>query len=70
MMLREEEVFVTSGEKKGSVRKEINVVSGMRAAIVQSRHRKPPPPSEPHSSKHEAEASREKETSEAEAILM
>ena len=30
--------IVASGKKKGSVRKETNVVSGMRVTIVQSRH--------------------------------
>ena len=37
-MLKEEEVFVTSGEKKGSVRRETNAVSGMRVTIVRNRH--------------------------------
>ena len=50
-MLNEEKVFVTSGKKKGSVRKETYVVSGMRVTIVQSRQPKAAPPSEPQSSK-------------------
>ena len=33
--------FVTSGKKKGSVRRETNVVSGMRVTMVQNRHQKP-----------------------------
>ena len=35
-----EKVLFTSGKKKGSVRKETNVVSCMRVTIVQSRHQK------------------------------
>ena len=34
MALKEETVFVTSGKKKASVRKETNAVSGMRVTIV------------------------------------
>ena len=34
MALKEENVFVTSGKKKASVRTETNAVSGMRATIV------------------------------------
>ena len=50
MVFKAQEVFVTSGKKKGSVRREIHVVSSMRVTIIQSRHRKP------HDlQKHEAE---------------
>ena len=38
--LNEEKGFVTCGQKKGSVRSENNVVSGMRVMIVQNRHQK------------------------------
>ena len=42
MALREEEVFVASGKKRASVRRETSAVSGMRVTIVhQNRHRKP-----------------------------
>ena len=41
MVLKEEKVFITSGEKKGSVRRETNVVSDMRVTIVRNRNRKP-----------------------------
>ena len=44
-------MFVTSGKKKGSIRRETSVVSGMRATIVQSRHQKAVPASEPQNSK-------------------
>ena len=66
MVLKEEEVFVTSGEKKCSVRKETNVVSGMRVAIVQSRHQKPKHPLSHNLQIHEVDVCREKEMSEAE----
>ena len=54
--------------KKCSVRKETNVVSGMRVAIVQSRHQKPHLPLSHKSSKTRGRC-REKEMPEAEAIL-
>ena len=41
MPLKEEKVFVISGKKKGSVRREANAVSGMRVTIVQHRQQKP-----------------------------
>ena len=69
MVLKEEKVFVTSGRKKGSVRRETNVVSGMRVTIVRSRHRKPYHPLSHKIQKHEAAVSREKEMPEAEASL-
>ena len=40
-VLKEEKVVVTSGKKKGSVRRETDVDSGMRVTIVRNRHRKP-----------------------------
>ena len=45
--LKEEEAFVTSGKKQGSVRRRINAVSGMRVMIVQKPTPKAAPPSEP-----------------------
>ena len=39
--VKEEEVFVTSGKKNSSVRRETNAVSSMRVTIVQDRHQKP-----------------------------
>ena len=69
MVLKEEEVFVTSGKKKGSVRKETTVVSGIRVTIVQSRHQKPHHPLSHNFQKHEVEVCREKEMPEAEASL-
>ena len=52
MALKEEKVFVTSGKKKGNVRRETNAVSGMRVTIVR---KKPEPkaatPSEPSMSR-------------------
>ena len=53
--LLEEEVFVTSGKKQGSVRRKINAVSGMREMIVQNRHQKPRHPLSPQHQKHEVE---------------
>ena len=67
--LKEEEAFVTSGKKQGSVRRRINAVSGMRVMIVQNRHQKPRHPLSHQHQKHEFVARREKETSEAEASL-
>ena len=69
MALKEEEVFVTSGEKKGTVRREANVVSGMRVMIVQNRHQKPSHPLSHQLPKHQVEVRREKDTSEVEASL-
>ena len=61
-----EKVYVASG-KKGSVRREIKAVSGMRVTIVQNRHQKA---RQPLSHQHqEAEVRREKATSEAKASL-
>ena len=37
MALKEEKLFVTSGKKKSSVRKETNAVSGMRITIVRKK---------------------------------
>ena len=63
MALKEERVFVSSGEKKASVRRETNVVSGMRVTIVQDRHQKTRHPLSHQPQKHEVEVRREKETS-------
>ena len=60
MVLKAQEVFVSSGKKKGSVRREINVVSSMRVTIMQSRHRKPHHALSHNLQKHEVEVSREK----------
>ena len=55
-------------KEKGSVRRETNVVSGMRVVIVQNRHQKP---LHPLSHQHQGvEVRREKETSEARARLL
>ena len=43
MVLKEEEVYVASGKKKGSVRKETNAVSGMRVTIVRKNEHPEPP---------------------------
>ena len=43
MVLKEEKVFVTSGKKKASVRKETNAISGMIEAIVHKNHNSLPP---------------------------
>ena len=65
--LKEEKVFVTSGEKTRSVRKKTNVVFGMRVTIVQDQHQ--------HHflsqqlQEHEVRMRQEKETPEAEASL-
>ena len=67
MALKEEKVFVTSGQKKRSVRRETNVVSGTTVMNVQNRHRKPV-----HLLSHqhqEVEVRQEKETIEAKARL-
>ena len=65
--MNEEKVFVASGKKKGSVRREIKAVSGMRVTIVQNQHQKA---RQPLSHQHqEAEVRREKATSEAKASL-
>ena len=55
--------------KKGRVRRESNVVSGVRVRIVQSRYEKPRHPLSHQLEEHEVEVRREKETSEAGAIL-
>ena len=68
MALKEEKVFVTSGKKKGSVRRVTKEVSGMSNDRAKPTP-KAAPPSEPQSSKHEVEACREKEMPEAEASL-
>ena len=69
MVLKKEKVFVTSGKKKSNVRRETNVVSGMRVTIVQNRHQRPHHPLIHNLQKHKVEVCREKETPEAEASL-
>ena len=51
MALKEEEVFVTSGEKRGHCSNGGHVVSGMRVMIVQKPTSKTSPTSEPPTSK-------------------
>ena len=51
MAIKEEKVYVTSGRKKGSVRKETTAVSGMRVTIVQKPEHKAATPSEPSMSR-------------------
>ena len=51
---------VSSGKKKGSVRRETNAVSGMRATIVRNRHRKPNHALSHNLQKREVEACRER----------
>ena len=60
--------FVISG-KKGSVRRETNVVSCMSVVVVRNRHRKPNHPLSHNLQKHKVEVCREKEMPEAEASL-
>ena len=69
VVLKEEEVFVTSGKKKESVWRETNVVSGMRVTIVQNRYQKPRHPLSHNLQKHEVEVCWEKEMPETEASL-
>ena len=66
--VKEEEVFVTSGKKKGSVRRETTAVSGMRVTIVRSRRRKPNHPMSHNLQKHEVEVCREKEMPDADSL--
>ena len=68
VVLKEEKVFVTGWKKKGSVRRETNVVSGTNVRIVQSRHQKPHHPlSHPC---HEVEVCRRKEVSKAKVTMV
>ena len=69
VVLKEEKVFVTCGKKKGCVRRETNVVSGMRVTIVRNRHRKPNHPLSHNLQKHEVEVCRAREMPEAEVSL-
>ena len=69
LVLKEEEVFVNSGKKKDSVRRETGAVSGMRVTIVQNRHQKPNHPLSQKLKKHEVEVCREKGMPEAEVSL-
>ena len=59
MALKEEKVFVTSGKKKASVRKETNAVSGMRVATVR-KNQNTKPPHLPSLRCHEVEVCRRK----------
>ena len=67
--LKEEKVFVTSGKKKASVRKETSAVSGMRVTIVPKNQNTLPPHLPSHPS-HEVEVCRGKEESRAKIILV
>ena len=69
MALKEEKVLVTSGKKKASVRKETDVVSGMRVTIVHKNQNTLPPRlmSQPY---HEVEVCRGKEVSEAKVTMV
>ena len=70
MALRKEKVSVTSGKKKVSVRRETNVVSGMRVTIVRNRHQKPNHPlSHNLEQKKRGRSASRKGASEAEASL-
>ena len=60
MALKEENVFVTSGKKKASVRKETNAVSGMRVTIVH-KNQNPKPPHFPSPRCHEKKYPRQNE---------
>ena len=62
-------MFVPSGKKKGSIRRETSVVSSMRVTIVQSRHQKPYHPLSHKIQKHVLGVCREKEMPEAEDSL-
>ena len=68
MALKEEEVFVTSGKKKASVRRETSAVSRMTPKIVRKNQNTLPPhlPSQPF---HEVEVCRASEVSEATATM-
>ena len=68
MAVGQEKVFVTSGKKKASVRRETSAVSGMRVMIVHQNQNTMPPRflSQPC---HEVKARREKEAPEAEVRL-
>ena len=69
MALREEKVYVTSGKKKASVRRETSAVSGMRVMNVhQNRHRKPLHPLSHNLQKYEVEVCREKEMPEQKPV--
>ena len=57
--LNDEKVFGTSGKKKGSVPRVINVVSRMRVTIVRNRHRKPKHFLSHKLQKHEVEVCRD-----------
>ena len=63
-MLKEEQVFVASGKRKGSVGKETCAVCGMRVTILQSQRQY-----HPQRRDHEEEVCREREMPEAGATL-
>ena len=69
MALKEENVFVTSGKNKTSVRKETNAGSGMRATIVR-KNQNTKPPRLPSPRCHEVEVRRGKEVSEAKVTMV
>ena len=59
MALKDEKVFVVTGKKKASVRKETNAVSGKRVAIV-LKNQNPKPPHVLSYQCHEVEVCRRK----------
>ena len=67
--LKEEKVFVTSGNKKASVRKETSAVSGMRVTIVPKNQNTLPPRLPSHPS-HEVEVCRRNEVSKAKETMV
>ena len=69
LVLNGEKVFVSSGKKKARVRKETNVVSGMRVMIVPKNQTTMPPhlPSHPC---HEVEVYRRRDVSEAKVTVV
>ena len=69
MTLKEEEVFVTRGKKKASVRRETNAVSGMRLTI-ERKNQTPKPPHLLSHQCHEVEVRRGKEVSEAKVTMV
>ena len=69
MALKVEKVFVTSGKKKASVRKETNAVSGMRVSIVR-KNQNPKPPHRLSHQCHEVEVCRGKEASKAKVTMV
>ena len=67
--LKEAQVFVSSGKKKGSVRTETNAVFGMRVTIVRKTQNTKPPHLPSHRF-HEVEVCRRKEVSKAKVTVV